>query len=434
MDLSDNSNETKVVIATYTSFNKGTEALLVTRIAALRRFISNVSFTVFMFRFDPEVKKEFPGVSFYEAIGRVAYSKEGLRAGLRTVPPIIKCTLWRFFHRLHIDMKSLMKDERLNAYYNADVVLTIGGDTLTEYLGNSSFLSYFLNLFFGLLLDKPVVIYAESIGPFTHWWTRLIARFLLKRAKLITIRENISKQVLLDLGVDGSVHVTADSAFLLQPAPSDRVNAILNAEGMKEREKPLIGIIPSFIVPSYGLAHFTSPRESYDHYIALMARVASRLVDTLNATVLLIPHEIFPHQVSAVDDRSAGTDIRLLAQRNDRIICIEGNYTAEETKGIIGKCDLLIAGRLHAAIAATSLAIPMVMIAYHLKGDAIIGEMVGCSHYMLDINELSYEHLLAKIDDAWANKAMIRRRLPARIDAIQHKALLNAKLVKQMIE
>jgi hypothetical protein len=41
---------------------------------------------------------------------------------------------------------------------------------------------------------------------------------------------------------------------------------------------------------------------------------------------------------------------------------------------------------------------------------------------------------LEKIKDAWLKKTLIRQRLAARMDAIGQMALLNAELVKQIIE
>ena len=170
---------TRIVVANYGRFNRGTDALLISRVAALKRFIGNVSFTVFMYGLDSDTQKKFPGLSFYEVIGQLWWypslwetlrtAPPLIKAALRTAPPLIKCVFWRFFCHLNLATQMLEEDERLNAYYSADAILTVGGDTLTEDYGSFSFWSCFVNLLFGLLLDKPVVIYAESIGPFKHW-------------------------------------------------------------------------------------------------------------------------------------------------------------------------------------------------------------------------------------------------------------------------
>jgi polysaccharide pyruvyl transferase WcaK-like protein len=435
VDSSGKDKATRVVIVNYGRFNRGTEALLITRIAALRRFISNVSFTVFMYRLDPDAQKTFPGVSFYEVIGQVALHRMGIWAGLRTAPPLIRCALWRFFRHFHLNAQTLLKDPRLNAYSSADVVLTVGGDTLTEDYGTLGFWSCFLNLLFGLLLAKQVVIYAESIGPFKRRYNRIIARFLFNRAKLITLRDNTSARILRELPVSNpSVYVTADSAFLLEPAPPDRVKEILNEEGIPTDQRPIIGIMPSYLIPSYGSDRAVTPQESYDRYVRLISQIADYLVDTLNAIVLLVPHVTIPEWASHIDDRTAANDIYHLSQRRDHIFRIKGEYSAEETKAIIGICDLCISSRMHAAISSTSLSIPTIALAYSHKTYGIIGEMVGCKQYVLDINELNYESLVSKINTAWMNRESIREGLDAAIKPIKQEALKNAELVSKLVE
>lgn len=435
MTSSGKNEATRVVIVNYGRFNRGTDALLITRMAALKRFISNVSFTVFMNKLDPDAQKKFHGVSFYEVIGKVELSPKGIWAGLRTAPPLIKCALWRFFRHFHLDVQSLVKDPRLNAYSSADVVLTVGGDTLTEDYGTLGFWSCFLNLFFGLLLAKPVVIYAESIGPFKRRYNRILARFLLNRAKLITLRENTSARILRELRVSNpSVYVTADSAFLLEPASPDRLEEICNEEGLPTDQRPIIGIAPSYLIPRYVSERARTPQESYDRYVRLMSQIADYLADTFSAIVLIVPHVIIPEWAWPFDDRTAANDICNLSQRRDHVFPIKGEYSAEETKAIIGICDLFISSRMHPAIASTSLGIPTIALAHSHKTYGVIGEMVGCKQYVLDINELNYESLVSKINTAWANRESIREGLDAAIKPIKQEALRNAELVDKLVE
>ena len=127
-----------------------------------------------------------------------------------------------------------------------------------------------------------------------------------------------------------------------------------------------------------------------------MSQIADYVADSLNATVLLVPHVIMPQGASSIDDRSVANDIRKSSERQERIFSIQGEYSAEETKGIIGICDLFISSRMHTAIASTSLGIPTIAVAYSHKTYGIIGEMVGCKQYVLDIRELSYESLVSQ--------------------------------------
>ena len=165
-----------------------------------------------------------------------------------------------------------------------------------------------------------------------------------------------------------------------------------------------------------------------------MSEIADYLADTLNAIVLLVPHVIIPEWAWPVDDRTAANDIYTLSQRRDNVFRFMGEYSAEETKAIIGICDMCITSRMHAAIASTSLGIPTIALAYSHKTYGIIGEMLGCKQYVLDIKELNYESLVSKINTAWINRESIREELDARIGVIKQKALKNAELVSKLIE
>ncbi len=55
--------------------------------------------------------------------------------------------------------------------------------------------------------------------------------------------------------------------------------------------------------------------------------------------------------------------------------------------------------------------------------------------YMLDVREdFSSDDLITRVDDAWSNRVEIRMELESKVEDIKERALLNAKLVKELIE
>ena len=65
----------------------------------------------------------------------------------------------------------------------------------------------------------------------------------LNKVALITLREEVSLEYLMKLGVNKPpIYVTADPAFLLKSAPEGRITEILNAEGIKIGTRPVIGV------------------------------------------------------------------------------------------------------------------------------------------------------------------------------------------------
>lgn len=358
-----------------------------------------------------------------------ARAKDSL-ASFSTLFSLFRCTLWAMLRKFGLNVNRSFCGKKLQEYYDADIVLNTGGDVLTEDYGFP--FSHFVNLLFAILLDKPVVVCAESLGPYKKRWNKFIAKFVFNRAKLITLREERSLKHLQEIGVNKPpIHVTADVAFTLEPSSNERINEILTKEGI-EGHRPLIGISVSKIISNYGFPELKSRKDKYNEYVKLMSKIVDYLVDTLNATIVFVPHVIGPGDYT--DDRIVADDICKLIKNKDKIISIKEEYTPEELKGIIEQCDLFIGARMHATIASTSMHVPTVAIAYSDKTHGIIGKMLGQEEYVLDVKDLSYDKVISKINDALENREEIKKDLGVKIKTIKERALLNGKLVKEVVD
>ena len=354
--------------------------------------------------------------------------KEALYA-LSSLFLLFRCASWAILNKVGIHINRSFCGNKLKEYYEADIILNTGGDVLTE---DYSFpYSYFMNLLFGILLDKSVVICAESIGPFKKGWSQYIARYVLNRVTLITLRESISLKNLQDIGVNiPPIYVTADLAFLLEPPSKSITEELFIKEGINT-EKILIGFSVSKIISRYGFIKFSTSVEKYDEYIKLMSQCMDYSIEMFNATVVIVPHVIGPGDN---DDRSVADDIYKWIKNKDKIVSIKEDYTPEELKGIIGQCDMFIGSRMHATIASTSMLVPTIGIAYSHKMNGIVGEMLGQEKYILDIKHLDYENLILTIDDVWKNRDIIREELKIKIPIAKEKAMFNGTLIRELID
>ena len=421
----------KVVIANYDSrLNYGSAALLNTTVDMLRESTPNPEVTVLTSH--PEIETELLDVKTLPAIGKFYLTKKPVipRETWQTMYYLARCSLWQVLQRyFHFDLKALRSEKRLNEYYNADVIISAGGDVLTEDNGAFSFLSNANKFLFALLLNKPVILHSESIGPFKRWWIAAIAKFLLNKVKLIILREEISYKYLVGLGIKPPMYLTADSAFLLKPAPQEGAKEILEKEGLKEGDRPLIGISVSQKSFHLGFEEVNSAKEKYHKYIKLVAELTDYLTNIVNATVLFVPHVIEPGN----DDRPVADDICKLIRNKHKVVSIKNEYTSQETKAIIGQCDLFIGFRMHATIASISMNVPTICIAYSHKAHGIIGDMLGYERYVIDINKLNHDTLVSAVDDAWTNRMEIRNELRSKIDDIKQRALSNVTLLKEFL-
>jgi polysaccharide pyruvyl transferase WcaK-like protein len=182
----------------------------------------------------------------------------------------------------------------------ADIVIVEGGDGLTDERGISFSIKQNFSLLLVTFMKKPVIIFPSSVGPYNTKFTRFLARLSLNRVKSITAREEITKNYLQEIGIKSPVYFTADAAFILKPAPHERMQDILSMEGISKDNGLLIGMNISQLI-NY---RSKSIKLKCD-YIELMARVADYLVDNLNATVIFIPHEIFPKELKELELRKS---------------------------------------------------------------------------------------------------------------------------------
>jgi len=326
---------------------------------------------------------------------------------------LLECFIVKILRRYGFKA-SLPTISRIHIYDDVDVVINSGGDYLS---GEKFTLSGFLNIIYALWLDKPVVLFAESLGYYRYLLNRITARYVFENVNLILVREDLSKEYLLKIGIDPEkIHVTADPAFLLSPAPRSRIDEILRSESIIITSRPVIGINPSGLIGRY-----RDPAESEEAYTQSMVSVIDHLIKSWDVNVLLIPHVYTPGS----DDRRIIGEIIKNANNPQRIFQIKNEYSAAELKGIIQLCDIFIGSRMHATIAATSLCIPTVGIAYSHKMNGILGGLLDMDQYIIKISQLNDTRLIEIADLVWSNRTAIKEHLEETMPRVKEKALLN---------
>lgn len=99
-----------------------------------------------------------------------------------------------------------------------DIDLDLGGDTFTTYYGIRQFLRHVSHLFLLWLFRQPYIIFAQTLSNYGVISSK-IARFFLKRAVLVTVREKRSLVVAKKFGVNAIE--TADIAWIVKGIGGD---------------------------------------------------------------------------------------------------------------------------------------------------------------------------------------------------------------------
>lgn len=414
----------KILITTAgNSLNKGEMAMVLSTTSILKKNVPNISFTILSKRFavDRENYKKYNlnVIEQHWIKKNNSNLKTLLFAGLETSRTLSYGILWRLLNNFKFDLKS----PYINVFRQHDMIIELSGDCFTDGYGVIPYFYYLFPLVMGILLKKDVIIYAQSIGPFESNIMKHIGKIILNRCKLVTIREDITKNYLEKIGYNKFVS-TADSAFLLDPMPLKKIDGVILHDS-----KPLIGICISESLSRY--SKLNGSKTEYNTHIDVMVKVIDYLTEQLDANVLLIPHVY--DTVGGHDDRAIEHTCYTKSKNKNRIKLIEEEYSPDILKEIISHCDLFIGSRMHSTIAAVSTYVPTIAIAYSHKTHGIIGTLLEQEEYVIDVKDMEYNNIVSKIHSAWKDRKMIKKKLEIKIPVIKEKSALNGKLVKEIL-
>ena len=309
----------------------------------------------------------------------------------------------------------------------SDVVLSIGGDLYTIPPVSRNRQPFFRPLIdFGeqiLAMGKKFVIWGASIGPFEKWLNaRRVLRHHLSQVSLITAREPLTVRYLRTLGLHDNVRLVADPAFVM--APAEAVPKLYS----RPTSKPIIGVNLSPL----SLRHLfgNAPLALYQ---ASQAKMVMSLLDNLDVQVLLVPHVVCPWHPADDDYRwLAGIKEMCDDRYDDRLVLLPPFLGARATKAIIWRCAVVIAARMHCAIAAVSVGVPTIFLSYSSKSLGMAEYVYGNSEWVIPIRETTPTALLEKTEQVLADQEAIRRHLGARLKDFQAQALSAGKALNSL--
>jgi len=329
-----------------------------------------------------------------------------------------------FVKSLFVKLNAINRHKSVFGRY--DVVIDSSVDGYSEYY--QGWFAPFFMLFNDLcatLASKQVVVIGASIPYYNNIVLRQLAKSILNRASLITLRDHASRKNLEIMGVDKPrIEVTADLGFVMPPEKSDILNTLLNKSGVDE----------SAILLGFNITRNNPYLAGTTTYLSYLASMIDWLIDKLDCHVIIIP---------SVYEVEYANDIQQLVQkvkRQENLIRIyDQDLTAGEVKGIIVRCSLVIGSMFHPCVAAVSSGVPTIAIATYgsYKFHGILGDMLKIKDYIVDFEGSDYalldKQLKATIMKAWGNRAAIRQHLLDQSEELKQKCYLNGLLLKEAI-
>ena len=274
-----------------------------------------------------------------------------------------------------------------------DICMSIGGDNYC-YPGVEN-LAYYNRM----LKEKSAktVLWGCSVEP--EALTESVVKDL-NRYDLITVRESLSYEGLVQAGVKSRIVLCADPAFLLEKED------VQLPEGFTKENTVGINISP--LIAEYGSL-------SIDNYKELIRFILEETGDR----ILLIPHVV----KADTDDRSVIRKMLELFPDRTRI-CQVDDCSCLRLKGYISQCRLFVGARTHATIAAYSSCVPTLVSGYSVKSRGIAKDLFGSEdHFVISVRamktkqdlKIMYRRLLESAED---ERAYLKKTIPGYLEKV----------------
>lgn len=304
----------------------------------------------------------------------------------------------------------------------ADLVIDLSGDMLTEEYGPHVAWSHFLPLLRARRAGVPYILCAQSIGPFSL--TRSVASYVIGHAAQVTVRDPLSLDYLRGMGFDAPhLRQTADMAFLLPTRDAESADRAITQAGL-DPAQPILAVSASRLV-----ARRFDKRHGRGAFVHLIAAEAARLSRAHALQVLFVAHVTGPGD--AKDDRLISREI-LSAMGEGPFALLDRDFRPEELKGVIARCTAIIGCRMHANIGALSNCVPTLAIAYSHKTPGIM-LACGVADMVLDVDTMNAADLAAMGDRLIGNRAELRARLTGPVAAQKASAATNLDDVARLL-
>ncbi len=309
--------------------------------------------------------------------------------------------------------------EALEDYGAADLVVSTGGTYLVEHYALAPRIADFD---FTRRMGRPLVLFTQSLGPFEDPGNRRALAPLLGGARAILLRDARSLRHLHDLGAGvDRAHVGADAAFAL--ADPARLASARDSAGAEGSLRVAISV--------RAWRHFAGDEhDGMRRYRLAIAALVAHLVEGHGADVLFVSTCQGVPEYWTDDSDTAAEIIALLSPAAREHVRVDRAYHDPATLGaLLGRHDLVVATRMHAAILALSAGVPVLPIAYEFKTRELAARL-GLSRWTQDVERLTGPGLVAACDDLLAELDDVRGELFCAVERERRSALGTAAVVQ----
>ncbi|MBW4509589.1 MAG: polysaccharide pyruvyl transferase family protein [Scytonematopsis contorta HA4267-MV1] len=423
----------KIIISNTVTLNGGDAAILLSIIDLFRNaFGDDIDFVIYDSQ--PEIaSRYYPNLVFRELLyfqlgkaPKIKFLEKFFSYVLRLINlPRIYLGAWLIQHNLGLVSKILLSQselEDINHYKSADIVVSTGGTYLVE---NYALLPRIFDYKVTLLMQRPLVFYTQSMGPFSRQSNRQILSNIFDKALLVLLRDELSYKYVQDLDFNSSnVQVSSDVVFSLANE--------LDLKQACEQSFPKGSCLKIAISVRYW-PHFKNSNtiDGMTKYKQAISAFTTYVVDKYQAEVTYISTcQGIPEYW--VDDSKVAEEIfDLLPENIQKYVEVNNNFhTPKILLNFLKSHDLVVATRMHMAILALSAGTPVLPIAYEFKTQELFRRL-GLGKWVQDIETTNAESITSLFDSFISALPENRQQLFAKVAQEREQALSSITFVKK---
>ena len=267
-------------------------------------------------------------------------------------------------------------------------------------------------------MGVPTYLYTQSLGPFRTPANARGVADVLSRVRRIFLRDERSRDHLLEIGVEGDkLGVFPDAAFALARTPVPRPEGAIRV---------------AVSVRHWG-HHVARPvEEGQRMYRRSIAAAVRRLAGSGVAVTFLSTCQGQP-AYRTDDSRYARRIVEEELAGVGGVRVDEAFRTPDELIDDLGRYHMVIATRMHFAILALCAGVPVAPIAYEFK-TAELFEGLGWGDRVVDLETITPDRLLASVDDTLDAADRDRIRIAELLPGLREGALRPARVIREDLE
>jgi polysaccharide pyruvyl transferase WcaK-like protein len=220
---------------------------------------------------------------------------------------------------------------------------------------------------------------------------------------MITVRDENSRSILQDIGVDNDIEVTTDPTVLLGTAVEGK------PRGLTSPPRVIVSVRHWF-----DKGFYIEDSEANRVFMESLASAVNYLVEQHSARVDFVPMRTTSYD----DDRTVAAEVVSLMKHGDKVKVHTRAPEVDEFVRMTGRSSLIIGMRLHSLIIGASSGVPIIGLEYMPKVRAFM-DSISQSEYSLDLNRVTSKQIIHTIEKTLSEYDIRTQKMISEISSLQ---------------